>query len=173
MRSPSDSTPSTGNAFTPVTPCNAFCEEFLLRLDERDEPSTAAEADTIGPWKIEPCPHGGFALLRQGESLRRGDRPAGTFERRETALLAAAILPSTGHDPLYRLRGEETPGGFALERPRGEIAGHLEFYDPDAAAALHVAESLLRSPDSLARLLEAAGRVALLRAGRIVFERVE
>ncbi|HEV7516104.1 MAG TPA: hypothetical protein VGR07_07375 [Thermoanaerobaculia bacterium] len=164
MRSPNDSTPSA---------LNAFCQEFLLLLDERDEPSTAAEADAAGPWKIEPCPHGGFALLRQGESLRRGDRPAGTFERRETALLAAAILPATGLAPLYRLRGEETPRGFALERPRGEIAGHLEYYDPDAAAALHVAESLLRSPDSLARLLEAAGRVALLRAGKIVFERVE
>jgi hypothetical protein len=164
MRSPIDSTPST---------FNAFCREFLLRLDERDEPPTAAEADANGPWKIEPCPHGGFALLRQGESLRRGDRPAGTFERRETALLAAAILPSTGRDPLYRLLGEETPGGFALERARGEVAGHLEFYDPDAATALHVAESLLRSPDSLARLLEAAGRIALLRAGKIVFERVE
>jgi hypothetical protein len=171
MRSQNDSTPSTSpataNAF------NAFCAEFLLRLDERDEPASVAEADVAGPWKIEPRPEGGYALLRQGESLRRGDRPAGTFERRETALLAAAVLPSTGRDPLYRLRGEVAADGFALERSRGEVAGHLEFFDPDAAVALHVAESLLRSPDALARLLEAAGRMALLRAGKIVFERVE
>jgi len=164
MRSPNDSTPSRSNAFS---------EEFLVRLDERDEPSSAAEADAAGPWKLEPYPHGGFALLRQGESLRRGDRPAGTFERRETALLAAAILPATGRDPLFRLRGEETAAGFPLERARGEVVGHLEFYDPDAAAALHVAESLVRSPDALARLLEAAGKVALERAGKIAFERVE
>jgi hypothetical protein len=164
MRSSADSTSSSWNAFAP---------EFLGRLDERDEPATASEADAAGPWKIEPFPHGGFALLREGESLRRGDRPAGVFERRETALLAAAVLPATGSAPLFRLRGEATPHGFVLERPRGEVAGHLEFYDPDAAAALHVAESLLRSPDCLAHLLEAAGRIALLRAGRIVFERVE
>jgi len=167
MRSHVDSTPSPANAF------NAFSEEFLRRLDELDEPPTAAEADLAGPYRIEVSPEGGYALLREGESLAKGDRPAGTFERRETAFLAAAVLPSRGRDPLYRLRGDETPRGFALERPRGEIAGHLEYYDPDAAAALHVAEWLLRSPEALARLLEAAGRVALLRAGKIVFERVE
>ncbi|HZF07213.1 MAG TPA: hypothetical protein VFE33_00330 [Thermoanaerobaculia bacterium] len=170
MRSQIDSTPSHSHASNAF---NAFSTEFLRRLDEMDEPPSAAEADVAGPWKIEICPDGGYALLRQGESLARGDRPAGTFERRETAFLAAAILPSRGRDPLYRLRGEETPRGFALEGARGETAGHLEYYDPDAAAALHVAESLLRSPEALARLLEAAGRVALLRAGKIVFERVE
>jgi hypothetical protein len=151
---------------------NAFRPEFLLRMDERDEPPSAAEADAAGPWRVEPSPQGGYALLRAGESLAAGDRPAGTFERRETALLAAAILPATGREPFYRLQPEATPHGFALARSRGEIAGHLEYYDPDTAAALHVAETLLRSPESLAHLLEAAGRVALERSGRIASARL-
>ncbi|HTQ78545.1 MAG TPA: hypothetical protein VMM92_01000 [Thermoanaerobaculia bacterium] len=162
MRSQTDSTPALSNAFS---------AQFLLLLDERDEPATSAEADVCGPWKVEAGAEG-YALLRQGESLARGDRPSGLFAHRETALLAAAILPALGRDPFYRLQSEETPNGFALERTHGEIAGHLEFYDPEAVSALHLAESLVRSPESLAHLLEAAGRVALDRAGKIVFERV-
>lgn len=47
-------------------------------------------------------------------------------------------------------------------------AGHLRDFDEDLAAALHVVEAIVRSPVSLARLLEAAGFVALEQAGRIL-----
>jgi hypothetical protein len=50
--------------------------------------------------------------------------------------------------------------------------GHLELFDQNLMEALHVVESLLRSPEALAGLLEAAGQIALERAGAILDERV-
>ena len=52
------------------------------------------------------------------------------------------------------------------------MAGHLERFDEGLIAALHVVDSLLRSPAALADLLEAAGQLALERAGAILDERV-
>lgn len=65
------------------------------------------------------------------------------------------------------------PEGFAVEAGHGgEVVGHLELFDPNLIEALHVAEGLLRSPETLAVLLEAAGQVALERAGAILDERI-
>ena len=77
---------------TAPTPPNAFSPTFLRRFDERDEPPTASEADTAGPWTVEPNPGVGFALYRAGESQARGFRPAALFSERWLALLAAAVL---------------------------------------------------------------------------------
>ena len=65
------------------------------------------------------------------------------------------------------------PEGFAVEAGNGgEVVGHLELFDPNLIEALHVAEGLLRSPETLALLLEAAGQIALERAGAILDERI-
>jgi hypothetical protein len=135
-------------------PLNAFIPDILRWLAKRDsEPSTTAEAEVAGPWKVVPLVAGGFGLFQVGESPD-ADVPAATLTSNELALLTAAILPGTGRDPLYRLDPEDTPQGFAIESGN-EVVGHLPLFNPDVTAALHVAGCLLRSPAALARLLEA------------------
>ncbi|HVT17189.1 MAG TPA: hypothetical protein VHQ90_13545 [Thermoanaerobaculia bacterium] len=160
-------------------PQNAFSEDFLRRMDLADEPESAREADLAGPWTVRPVPYqggDGFAALRQWESLERGDLPFAVFRRREMALLAAAVLPGNGRDALFRLQrhldSTVEPPGFAIagdpEESRG-IFGHVREFDEGFVAALHVAATLVRSPEALARLLEAAGYLALDQAGRILY----
>jgi hypothetical protein len=167
---------------------NAFTADFLNRLDESGEPDGAHEADVTGPWTIQPVSYrgsAGFALLREWESLEAGDAPYAVFRRRETALLAAAVLPATGRELLLRLDTEPDADGFPLlacpaagaarAAPAGiaaDPAGHLRDFDEGLAGALHVAAALVRSPTALARLLEAAGLVALEQAGRILDRRI-
>ncbi len=151
---------------------NAFSQSFLRRVGERDEPPPAGEADASGPWRVLELPGRGFGLFRIGESPQRGFRPAALFRERWLALLAAAVLPGTGREAAFRLAKEEGPEGYAVELGTGGVAGHLELFDESLIAALHMADSLLRSPAALADLLEAAGQLALERAGAILDERV-
>jgi hypothetical protein len=151
-----------------LLPSNAFDETFLAIMDQLDEPLTAAEAETAGPWALLAMPGGGWGLFRQGQSPERGDIPVAVFRRRETALLAAAVLPGTGRDPLFHLDPEVDARGYALSSPSGEQTGHLRLFDESLRDALHVAECLVRSPEALARLLEAAGGVALRETGRLL-----
>jgi hypothetical protein len=165
MRSYADGTiPSSRNAFSP---------DFLKRIAFRDEPPTAGEADVAGPWHGEEIPGLGWGLFSAGASRARGDRPYAVFTHRFTALLAAAVLPGTGREPAFRLQKDAGPEGYAVESGSGgEIVGHLSLFDENLVTALHVAESLLRSPLCLAALLEAGGQVALERSGAILDERV-
>ncbi|MDP9122097.1 MAG: hypothetical protein M3O15_12160 [Acidobacteriota bacterium] len=156
------------------SPRNAFTDEFLGRLDTRTEPESASEADHAGPWAVQAFSREGresFAVLRAWESLDRGDRPFAVFSRRETALLAAAVLPGTGRDPHFRLGNEPEPHGFPVTSGGG-VEGHLQEFDERLVDALHVAAALVRSPEALAKLLEAAGFVALEKAGRILTRKV-
>jgi hypothetical protein len=158
--------------FTPSLP-NAFSSSFLHRVAELDEPPTAGEADVAGPWRVVELPGRGFGLFRHGESIARGHRPAALFRQRWLALLAAAVLPGTGRDAAFRLEKDSGPGGFAVETGNGgEPMGFLELFDERLIEALHVTAGLLRSPEALALLLEAAGQVALERAGAILDERI-
>lgn len=179
---------------------NAFAADFLNRLDEAGEPDGAHEADVNGPWIVQQVDYrggSGFALLREWESLEAGDVPYATFRRREVALLAAAVLPATGRELLFRLDTEPDADGFPLLASPAEggapgagiagsagsagsaraarasnPAGHLRDFDESLATALHVAAGLVRSPTALAMLLEAAGHVALEQAGRILDRRI-
>ena len=152
-----DSTPCPSNAFTPV---------YLDRLAEGDGPLTAAQADAAGPWIVVEIPGPGWGIFRRGESLAAGDHPTAVFRHRERALLAAAVLPGTGFDRLFRLQHERGPEGYAVESG-GEVVGHLKHFDPDLLAALHTAGALARQPESLADFLHGSGAVALERAGRL------
>jgi hypothetical protein len=153
-------------------PLNALVPEVLRWLAEREaEPSSAAEAEVAGPWKIVPLEEGGFGLFQLDESPEASDHPACTLTTFENALLAAAILPGTGRDPLYRLNPEETPKGFAIES-EGQVVGTLPLYMPAVAEALHVVGCVLRSPAALARVLLAGSGPALERAGRALFTRL-
>ena len=145
---------------------NAFRRSFLSRITERDEPSTAGEADVAGPWHVEELPGGLFGLYRLGESHARGFQPTAVFRDRSLALLAAAVLPGTGREAAFRLQKEAGPEGFLVETGNGaEPVGHLALFDESLVDALHVVESLTRSPEALANLLEAAGPLALEHAG--------
>ena len=156
------------------TPSNAFRRRFLRRFDERDEPVTALEADMAGPWSVVPLPGEGFGLFRAGEHPSRGFRPTAVFPDRSLALLAAAVLPGTGRDPLLSLNGSPEPGSgrYSLRLDDGTVVGHSGHFEEDLVDALNVAVALVRSPLSLALLLEAAGPTAVARCGAILDERV-
>jgi hypothetical protein len=163
MRSSRHSIPASPNAFSPA---------FLQRLGERDEPPSAGEADLAGPWHVEEMPTG-FGLFRLGESQERGFSPYAVFRDRWLALLAAAVLPGTGRDPAFRLDKEADAEGFAVtESAGGAVVGHVGLFDESLVDALNVAAVVVRLPGSLAGLLEAAGQVALERAGAILDEKV-
>jgi hypothetical protein len=156
------------------TPSNAFRRRFLRRFDERDEPVTALEADMAGPWSVEPLPGEGFGLFRAGEHPSRGFGPTAVFPDRSLALLAAAILPGTGREPLLSLHGNPDPvsGRYSLQLDDGTTVGHSEHFEEALVDALNVAVGLVRSPLSLALRLEAAGSTAAARCGAILEERI-
>ena len=153
-------------------PRSVFLQEYLDWLEERDDPATAAEADLAGPWKVEPVEGESFAVLRQWESLAAGHRPVGVFNRRETALLAAAVLPALGREPRLLLSAEEGPGGFevrTLSGSRGlEEAGRLSKYHTELIQAMNLGEALLRHPLAFVQMLHAAGPTAQERIGELL-----
>jgi hypothetical protein len=162
----------------PSTSCihpNSFTTLFLSRLAEQDEPPTAGDADIAGPWRIESIPGHGFGLFRIGETLARGFTPVAVFPSRWLALLAAAVLPGTGRDPLLRIDPQaDADGVYPLLLPGkdgDEVAGRLQLFDERLVDAMNVAVHLLQAPEALAWLLEAAGAVALERCGAILDER--
>lgn len=155
-----------------TTPPNALDPRFLARLIELDEPPTGAEAGLSGPWKVARTAEG-YAVLRDWEEPRLGDRPAGVMEEAETAQLLAALLPAGGREPLFHLRPEREPAGYALEAVHGEsgnrVVGRLADFDPEVARLLHVGQYLARTPAALAAVARAAGPLALAMVGRILW----
>src|SRR5262245_32623732 len=147
---------------------NAFAASFLENFEQQDEPPTGPEADVAGPWLVEPIPGIGFGLFRAGESLTRGFRPAAVFPDRWLALLAAAVLPGTGRDPLLHLNKDADAEGYGVALDDGAIVGHFELFDETLLEAMNVVIGLIRSPWSLSYLLEAAGPLALERCGAIL-----
>jgi len=143
-------------------------------LTERDEPATAAEADTAGPWHVERDPKGGWAVLRQGESFEKSTRtiPTATFERRESALLASAALPGTGRDQRFRLASELDDRGHPILQD-GQVVGHSEFFWEALIDAVNVLDAILASPRAFALLVDAAGGLALEHVEKIVVRRLK
>lgn len=145
---------------------NAFVEDYLALLNERDEPITASEAEYAGPWSVEARREGGHAVVRPSEEV-----PYAVFEAAEIAQVAAAVLPGTGREKRYRLGKDEDAGrGFPVYRS-GELVGHVKLFDEELVAALNVIDALLASPYDFAWLLEAAGGLALQHVGRISMAR--
>ena len=158
-----------GTTPVPSAP-NAFAPEFLTLLADRDEPVTAAEADTAGPWHLEPHPEaGGWAVLWQGASLP-SSQPVATFAKKDAARLAAAVLPSTGRRSRYRLGKDPDELGYPVYDD-DQVVGHFERFHEDLLIALNVVDALASSPISLAWLLDAAGGLALEHAGKIALKR--
>jgi hypothetical protein len=158
-------------------PPNAFDAAFLERLEDREDPPTAAEAEFAGPWQVDPLPQSegsGYGLFRAGESLERGTRPFARFDSLWTAQLVAALLRGLARDASYRFREEREAQGWALESREawGAVIGYVEVFDSSLIDALHVADGLMRSPLALSWFLEACGKVALEKAGAILEARL-
>ncbi|HYG65982.1 MAG TPA: hypothetical protein VEL74_25635 [Thermoanaerobaculia bacterium] len=151
---------------------NAFTASFLDRLAERDEGPTAPEADVAGPWRIEEVPCKGFGVFRVGESPARGFAPTVAFPSEWLALVAAGILPGTGREPMLILQKDRNPDGtFSVSLENGEVVGRSHLFDEKMVDAMNVAIHLLRAPESLANVLDAAGLSPLERCGAILDER--
>lgn len=148
-------------------PANAFAEPFLERLEGEDEPPFASTADLAGPWRVVRLAEERYAVFRRWEASESGDRPYAVFDSRHLALLAAAVLPALGREPDFRLAAEASAAGYPLASG-GRVAGHLRYFHDELAAALHLARSLVASPESLAALLSGAGATALRQAGRLL-----
>jgi hypothetical protein len=161
------STPSTRSHL----PSRVFAPEYLAYLAQRDEPESAPEADTAGPWHDEPHPDG-FAVLREGESVAKGHEPAAVFLRRELALLTAAGLPGTGRRLRFRLSPDPDAHGFPILL-EGRQVGHMRYFDEELLAVLNVLDSVVSSPHALALLLDAIGGLALEHLETIAVARLE
>ena len=155
------------------SPVRVFTPEYLALLAERDEPDTAGEADTAGPWHVERNPKGGWAVLRQGESFDKSTVTiaTATFERREAALLAAAVLPGTGRRLRYRLGSDPDDSGHPILQD-GRIVGHSEYFWEDFIASLNTLDALMASPRDFAFLLDAMGGLALEHVDKIAVARL-
>jgi hypothetical protein len=165
-----------------TTPPNAFDPAFLALVQEREETLTAAEADLSGPWKVEPVPGhpGAIAVLREWESLAKGDLPEAVFLHEEIAELCAAGLPLVEREPLFSLHEVADPAapvcpGHPVVAVFGEqgpaVCGWLRHHHSGVTAVLHTLEGLARSPRQLAAVNAVAGGGALRQMGRILAER--
>jgi hypothetical protein len=95
------------------------------------------------------------------------------FPDRWLALLAAAVLPGTGRDPMLRLHPEPEPDGtYAGILDDGTVVGWFQLFDEPLLDGLNLGVGLARSPESLAYLLEATGKVGLERCGAILDSRL-
>jgi hypothetical protein len=146
---------------------NAFSPSFLQQFFQRDEPPTGPEADAAGPWHVEPIddPQFPFGLFRTGESAARGFRPAAVFSERWLALLAASVLPGSGRDAFLYIDKEAGAEGYGVTLADGTPAGRFELFDEALLGAMNHVVAVVRSPWSLACLLEAAGPLAVERCG--------
>ncbi|HEX2251947.1 MAG TPA: hypothetical protein VHQ65_01605 [Thermoanaerobaculia bacterium] len=152
----------------PGASANAFAPQFLARLDPEDDPITATEAAWSGPWQVEARPAGGWSVVR---ALGADEEPpAAVLRHRQAALLTAAALPVIARCGHYRLESERGAQGYRLYA-RGLPAGHLPWYHEELVTALDLLDALVRSPDDLATVLEAAGPSALRLTGAVLGER--
>lgn len=146
---------------------NAFHPEFLARLDRIGDPLTAAEAAHGGFWRVVQRPDESYGLYRVWESPEKGDEPFAVLQDRSMALLAAAFLPLAAKSRTLWSQNADDGRGQTLYRDAQSI-GQLRYSDPEFTEILNLAEALVRSPESIAALLEAAGSAALEPAGKIL-----
>jgi len=163
---------------TAPPPANAFRPEYLDELFERDEATVAGtEAETRGPWRVLPLPPTGgggeggggkdgrdhnerWVVLRAWEVLGHHEPHARTLYREHALLWAAALeIASRGSDLAVGVTRDEE--GLAITEWSAETGpqtrGHIRVWDQDVAAAFRFLDALLRCPEALARVVDAAG----------------
>lgn len=162
----------------PKLPPNAFDPDFLDGLQSKDDPPGAVEAEMDGEWFVEADSTGGYALYRSWQSRIRGHRPVALFTRLQDALLAAAVRPATGREPLLFQDTEPTADGYFLLRALLDpfqppaVVGALAHLEDSMLAALNLASWLARHPLALALILEAGGPTTIQMTGEILHFRL-
>lgn len=150
---------------TSAPPLEVFTSEALERLRLRDEPPTAAEAELSGLWSVRRLgDEGWFGMFRLGEA-ERDEEPLLETRDHYLALLGAAALAVVTQGSKFRLDEQSRNGRFPLRR-EGEEVGSARVFLADICEVLDAFEAAIRSPSTLALILEAAGATALERAGR-------
>lgn len=162
---------------SPSSP-NAFSQDFLDRLQDREEaPFAALECEARGPWvaierPVAAAVHRGerWAVHRSWENPGT-DRPAAVFTDRDLAFLFAAGQEVGGRRSILAISREpDGDRGYAVLQldleGRMQIVGHIQVYDEDTFRAFQNLETLLRAIDPLAQVLDAAGGSIVELVGR-------
>ncbi len=149
---------------------NVFSSDFLDYIDRLDyTPISAGDVVWAGPWVVEPR-DSQWAVRRQS-----GGETEAVVQSREIALLLAAVFPLFERQPLYSVKPIEDARQGALMThfsTRGLTKiGELN-YSYDVDEPLSLLDYLLRTPDSLAFLLEAAPVETLRQAGDVLARRM-
>ena len=145
---------------------NAFSREYLEAVQERDDPSTALEADTAEPWEVREA-GGRYGLYRPWEKGADGEVPRALFQFEETAWLFRLIWPALGRERLFRLSPTPAAEGYPVEVGEVTVA-YLQGFNPDAVFAAHLASYLIRTPYALAYLVWLAGPSAQREVGKML-----
>lgn len=145
---------------------NAFSTEYLEAVRERDDPSTALEADTAEPWEVREA-EGRYGLFRPWDKKEEGEEPRAVFNFEETAWLFRLIWPALGRDRAFRLSSTPVAEGYAVETEETTVA-YLRGFNPDAVFAAHLASYLIRTPYALAYLVWLAGPSAQREVGKML-----
>jgi len=158
---------------TPASkPLNAFSDEYLAALREKDEPPSAADGDLVGPWRVREQGEK-FYIFREWESFETGHTPVAELANRDDALIFVTALRAIAGPASYRVRNPSAPGseGCDVER-EGEVVAHFPYRREEWLVAAHVLVYLTRSPADLAMLLETSGSQVQEMAGEILGQEV-
>jgi hypothetical protein len=154
---------------------NALSPEFLEMLERLDDDAPGLnEATWGGEWEPRFLGTGLWGVFRTWE-VTGIHPPASTFGSHERALLAAAVLPGIGRSDFFHLEPEEHPdGGFPLIAMEGgpREVGIFTTFHPELLFALLTVEMLIRSPRSLAMVLQASGSEAIKLSGAVLRGRI-
>lgn len=152
--------------------------DVLARLGEIDGEEDTTEAEAAGCRKVAAVGER-WGLFRVWDEPGEGDPPVAIFTERAVALLASAVWVAQARAPLLRLDLISTAEGFRIW-PACEMAegathrpiGWFSSFNQPAAVALDLAAALVRDPEALAALLEAAGVEAVEQVVRILRRRL-
>lgn len=153
-------------------PANAFSEDYLTHLRDRDEPE--------GPWGsegLEPLViyehRGGFGLFKPWHRPDLGDEPEVSCKTLEDARTLQAARLAARRNRYYELEPAlepRQPEGFPVKRD-GKVVAHLRSYDPDWVYACHVLTCATQSSEHLVTLLDLAGPTVQEQVGEILGRR--
>ncbi len=152
--------------------------DVLTRLGEVDGEEDTTEAEAAGYRQVVAVGDR-WGLFRTWDEPGKGDRPVAIFTERWAALLASAVWVAHARAPLLRLDPLSTAEGFRLW-PACEMAegathrpiGWFRSFNQPAERALVLSAAMVRDPEALASLLEAAGVEAVEQSVRILRRRL-
>lgn len=148
-------------------PVNTFAADFEALLAEEEKLAAEKLEDWLVPWTVERNVDGLWAVLRPGESLALGDRPAATFADRRYAELCAVIIPASEREPRYTLGDIPMEQGYPIFdlKENREVIGWLREHDLDYVRTLNLVDAIQSSPTAIAVVLAQVGGSALEQTG--------